>query len=124
MTYREPLPDGCPPDEADEITTPRVVYRLVRNNPPTDDDFQSQRSEKPTTQFNVSECRARGVSVFSNRRDVESQTKRYNLKSLAVCQVTLTADAGRIKKTGGSSHYTWCPYACYEILANCQLVNL
>ena len=47
MTYRELLSEGCPPDDAWEITAHRAVYRLVRNNPPTDDDFRSQRAEKP-----------------------------------------------------------------------------
>lgn len=32
MTYREPLPEGCPPDDAEEINAPRVVYRLVRSD--------------------------------------------------------------------------------------------
>ena len=78
MTYREPLPDDCPPDEAEEITSPRLVYRLVGGVPPTDDDFRSQRAEKPNAQFNVSECRARGVSVFTNLSDAERQTRRRN----------------------------------------------
>ena len=61
MTYREPLPEGCPPDNAEEIIAPRVVYRLVRNNPPTGDDFRSQRSERPDRVFHdVTECRAAG----------------------------------------------------------------
>ena len=61
MTYREPLPEDCPPDNAQEITAPRVVYRLVRSNPPTDDDFRSQREERPDQVFHdVTECRARG----------------------------------------------------------------
>ena len=123
MTYREPLPDNCPPDEAEEIAALRVVYRLVRNNPPTDDDFRSQRAEKPTGQFDVSECQARGVSVFANPRDAERQTRRRNLKGLVVCQVNLTAGAGRMKKTGGRSHHTWWLYDDYDILANCQSVN-
>ena len=64
MTYRESLPENCPPDTADEITSPRLVYRLVRNNPPTDDDFRSQRAEQPDRVFrNISECQARGLSV-------------------------------------------------------------
>ena len=123
MTYRESLPDNCPPDTADEITSPRLVYRLVRNIPPINDDFRSQRAEKPTAQFNVSECRARGVSVFTNLSDAERQTRRRNLRNLIPCLVTLTAGAGCIKKTGGSSHYTWWPYDGYDILANCQLVK-
>ena len=87
MTYREALPDNCPPETSDEITSPRLVFRLVRNNPPTDDDFQSQRAEKPTAQFNVSECRARGVSVFTNLSDAERQTRRRNLRHLVSCRV-------------------------------------
>ena len=59
MNYREPLPEGCPPDDAEEITAPRVVYRLVRNDPPTSYDFRSQRAESPRRVFRrVSECQA------------------------------------------------------------------
>ena len=47
MTYREPLPEDCPPDEAEEITSPHLVYRLVRNIPPIHNDFRSQRAENP-----------------------------------------------------------------------------
>ena len=86
MTYREPLPEGCPPDDAEEITAPRVVYRLVQSNPPTDDDFQSQRAERPTTRFNASECQARGVSVFADRRDVERQMEVPRLRRSAVAE--------------------------------------
>ena len=67
MNYREPLPENCPPDEAEEIAAPRLVYHLVRNNPPTDDDFQSQQAERPDRVFqDVTECQARGLSVFAN----------------------------------------------------------
>ena len=125
MTYREPLPEGCPPDDAEEITAPRVVYRLVRSNPPTGGDFRSQRAENPHRNFRrVTECQARGVSVFNNRRDAERQTEIPKLKGLAVCEVDLVAGAGRIKKTGRSSHYTWWPYAEYDILVNCRMVSL
>ena len=47
MTYREPLPDDCPPDEADEITSPRLVYRLVRGIPPTNEDFPPSGLKNP-----------------------------------------------------------------------------
>ena len=124
MTYREPLPEDCPPDDAEEITAPRVVYRLVRSHPPTNDDFRSQRAERPAARFNTSECRARGVSVFADRRDVERQTEVPRLRGSAVCRVELNTGAGRIKKTSGRSHYTWWPYAEYDILSNCQMVSL
>lgn len=123
MTYRESLPDDCPPGEAQEIDSPWVVYRLVRTSPPTDDDFRSQRAEKPKARFNVCECRARGVSVYTDRLDAEDQKRKSRLKSRLVCRVTLTPGAGRIKKTSGPSHHTWWPYYDYDILTTCQLVN-
>ena len=113
MQYHEPLPEGCPPDSAEEIISPRIVYRLVRKSPPKDKDFRSQRAENPTARFNVSECMARGLSVFANRRDAEKWTKRGNLRGWAVFQVVLAEGAGRIKKTGRDSHYTWWPYAAF-----------
>ena len=124
MLYRESFPDNCPPDTAAEIDAMCFVYRLVRNNPPTNDDFRSQRAEKPTARFNVSECRARGLSIFADRRVAERLAKKPNLTGSEICQVVLTPGAGRIKQTGGRSHYTWWPYKDYDILANCRLAQL
>ena len=123
MTYREPLPDDCPPDEAKEVDAPRVVYRLVRNNPPTDDDFQSQRAERPDRVFrDVTECQARGLSVFASRTIAEQLSTRGSLQGTAICQVILVPGAGRIQPTGRRSHHTWWPLADYDILANSQVV--
>ena len=123
MTYREPLPENCPPDEAEAIDATRLVYRLVRNNPPTDDDFQSQRAARPDRVFHdVTECQARGLSVFVSRNVAEQLSTTGSLQGTAVCQVTLTAGAGRIQPTGRRSHHTWWPLADYHILANCQVV--
>ena len=123
MNYREPLPDDCPPDDAEEITAPRVVYRLVRNNPPTDDDFRSQRAERPDRVFrDVNECQARGMSVFASLSAAESLSERGRLQGTAVCLVNLNPGAGSILLTGRHSHHTWWPLASYDILANCQVV--
>ena len=121
MPYREPLPDDCPPDAAAEITEPRLVYRLVRHNPPIDDDFRSQRAEKPDAIFSVDECQACGLSVYARPRDAARQAARPNLRGTVVCRVRLIRGAGRILKTGGNSHYTWWPLAAYDILPHCQM---
>ena len=124
MTYREPLPEGCPPEDSEEIAEPRVVYRLVRNNPPSDDDFRSQRAERPDRVFRpVTECQARGVSVFASLNIAEDLATRGSLHGRAVCQVILAPGAGRILPTGGRSHHTWWPLADYDILANCQVMT-
>ena len=123
MPYREPLPDDCPPDDAEEIDAARFVYRLVQNNPPTDDDFRSQRAERPDQIFrDVTECQARGLSVFANLNIAERLSASGRLQGMTVCQVTLASGAGRIQPTGRRSHHTWWPLDDYDILANCQVV--
>ena len=126
MTYRELLPDNCPPDEAEEIDEPRVVYRLVRNSPPTDGDFRSQRAERPDRVFrNITECQARGLSV---RTDLGSAVELMGLRTMRgrmICEVQLDHEAGRIMQTGEDpGHSTWWPLAEYDILANCSLVTI
>ena len=122
MPYREPLPDDCPPHDATEITAPRIVYRLVRHNPPVDDDFRSQRAENPGREFeDVSECQARGLSVYSRRAVVERRVKatHFRRQGMLVCQVDLDRGAGQIQRTGRRAHYTWWTLADYDILAVC-----
>lgn len=119
MRYREKLPPGCPPSEASEIQEPRAVFRLVRSAPPTDADFRSQRAERgPAHVFEgVSECVARGVSVFADRRDAESLLASKRMKGRLLCRVFLDAGAGRIQRTKKGSHHTWWPLAAFDILS-------
>ena len=86
--YRDELPPGCPPEGqglTKEITTETICYRLVRNDPPTDEDFRSQRTLEPNRDFGVSECRAKGLSVFRQPGDAvrssEPQQKPARSKS-------------------------------------------
>ena len=124
MSYREPLPAGCPPEAAAEILAPREVFRLVRGTPPTLDDFNSQRAEKPVDAFQVSECQARGLSVFADRSDSERALKLPTLRGRLICRLRLEAGAGRIQQTGRPSHHTWWPLAAFDILAHCGMENV
>lgn len=119
MSYLELLPEGCPPDAAEEIAASLEVFRLVRGNPPTLDDFRSQRAEKPNAVFQVSECQARGLSVFAERRDSERALKLPTLRGRSICRLRLEAGAGRIQQTGRPSHHTWWPLAAFDILTHC-----
>lgn len=121
MSYRDSLPEGCPPDAAEEVTTPRAVFRLVRTDPPTLDDFLSQRQEKPNKEFyGVTECQACGLSVFADRRDAEAKAlKLPRLRNRKICRVSFPAGAGRIQQTFQPSHHTWWPLADFDILAHC-----
>ena len=123
--FREPLSDDCPPEDADEIGELRVVFRLVSQNPPTEDDFRSQRAEHPNRTFrNVSECQARGLSVHSDVRASENilRLPHMHRRGMVICQVVLDAGAGYIQQTGRDrSHHTWWPLASYDILNHCSV---
>ena len=124
MSFREELPEGCPPDAAEEIAAPRQVFRLVRANSPTLDDFRSQRAEKPNAHFSVSECQARGLSVFADRQDSAKALKLPTLRGRSICRLTLEVGAGRILQTGQASHHTWWPLANFQILAHCEVESV
>ena len=122
MNYREPLPDGCPPDTAEEIIQPRDVFRLVRTDPPTEEDFKSQRAEKPGHTFSgVDECQVRGLSVHTERRDSENALKLPKLRGRLICRLRLGFGAGKILQTGRRSHHTWWPLADYDVLVQCTV---
>ena len=123
--FREPLPDNCPPEEAEEITARSVVFRLVSHNPPTAADFRSQRAEHPHRVFrNVSECLARGLSIHTDARVSENILKLPHMRrrGMIVCRVALDEGAGYIQQTGREpSHHTWWPLASYDLLNNCSI---
>ena len=122
MNYREPLPDGCPPDTAEDIVQPRDVFRLVRTDPPTEEDFKSQRAEKPGHTFlGINECQARGLSVHAERRDSEKALKLPKLRGRLICRLRLGLGSGKIQQTGRPSHHTWWPLADYDVLAQCTV---
>ena len=121
MKYRERLPDGCPPVEAEEIRAAREVFRLVDGDLPTDADFASQRALHPDRTFGVTECQALGLSVHTDLRDSKRALKLPNLQGRRICRVRLGPGAGRIQQTGGRSHHTWWPLADYDILSVCEL---
>ncbi len=119
MSYRDPLPIGCPPAEAVEVAAPRAVFRLVRTDPPASKDFLSQRQENPAKVFSgVSECLVCGISVFADKHDAAAKAQKLpSLKNRKICRVTLTSGAGRIQPTFQPSHHTWWPLAAFDILA-------
>ena len=120
MNYREPLPEGCPPDAAEDTIASREVFRLVRTSPPTEEDFTSQRAQNPGRDFGkISECQARGLSVFAERGDSQKALKLPRLRGRLICRVVLEKGAGSIQQTGQRSHHTWWPLADFDILAYC-----
>jgi hypothetical protein len=122
MKYREALPENCPPEAAEKIVAARHVFRLVRSNPPTTDDFRSQRDLKPDAVFHgVTECQARGLSVHAERIDSDKARKLPRLKGHLICRIALAAGAGAIQQTGRPSHHTWWPLVAFDVMAFCTV---
>lgn len=125
MSYRESLPEGCPPDASEEIVAPRDVYRLLRSSPPTLGDFRSQRAEKPDREFlGIAECQARGLSVYAEKADCEKLLKLSHMRNRTVCRVRLDGGSGRLQQTFQPSHHTWWPLASFDILAHCGVESV
>lgn len=97
--FREPLPEKCPPSDAEEISIDLVVFRLIVSQTPCEDDFKSHQAKKPHVVYR-DPCEARGVSVFETIQSAMTASKLPTLKAKIACKVTLTAGAGFIKKTG------------------------
>lgn len=106
-----------------EIASEQVVFRLVKTRPATQEDFRSQRAERPSATFkNVTECQALGLSVFTERSDAVEKARRLpKFRGFQVCKVRLAAGAGRIQQTFQPSHHTWWPLATFDILAHCEM---
>ena len=120
MAYREPLPPDCPPGDAAAVAAARTFYRMVWNDPPADSDFRSYRDLEPDEDFGDDECRARGLSLYANRRAVERLQAGERWRGALICQVTILPNAGPIKKTR-RHHYTWWPLAGFAILQHSRI---
>lgn len=121
--YREELPNGCPPEDADQTQDEQVVYRLVTADPPVDDDFKSHFLLNPAKDYRGHECIASGLSVVPTVEDAQSLTSLPALRGKLPCKVTLSAEAGMIKQTRAAPHHTWWPFADFDILACCEMVT-
>ena len=124
--YREQLPAGCPPSTSEEITAVRVVYRLVRGNPPTEGDFDSYRARNPRKRpfpEPERECLAHGVSVWNSPEAANEKRKLPGLDDRLICRVQLGPGAGRIERNGAAGHCTWWPLASFRFLPRCRVVD-
>lgn len=110
-SYREDLPDSCPPAEAAPPPS-SDVYRLVATDTPTEEDFYSHaklgKKKKPS---GVCECRWASCSVYDasspkGYAQVVNLTKIPALRDRKyVALVTVDEKSGEtIKSANGSSH--------------------
>lgn len=132
IVFRDALPDGCPPNEADAIRASRVVYRAVHPDVDPAGDFQSVRQESPDFHDSeADECILCGVTVFTTReaaRKALKHGKGHKWAGKRVGMLTLTAGAGAILRTyrgqptERGEHWTWWPARDFDPLPRVEVL--
>lgn len=109
MEWPNHFPEGCPPDDADDAHG--TVVRLVRGNPPTPEDFQSQYEGNPRRSWGDDRCRACGLSVFQDPEDARAISRRIPaFRNRHIATADLEPAMGRLKHTPSKhepTHHTW-----------------
>ena len=112
MTFRQDLPENCPPDTATRIEQTTTFYRLIEAWPPTNEDFDPVWDLHPERHRTLmkAECRAKGLTVFDTPQAAQKIRARYDQHShKIVCEVSIAPDSGKIVQ-GETNHYTWWPF--------------
>ena len=123
MTYREDLPNNCPPEDAAPLDETAYFFRLVDQYPPAEGDFDSVWKTQPGRHERLpDECIAKGVSLFDNPRALEARTRQGNFSDKVTCLVRVTPESGPVRQ-GTSHHHTWWPFRDYDIPVNCSEYN-
>lgn len=112
MRFRDEFPEDCPPPEASEIREPVIVYRLSSKFPAQPRDFQSAWQRQPGAEslIGLTECQAKGLSVFTDLADARSALSDRG--NGFVVELELSAGMGVIQETPSRlrrSHCTWWP---------------
>ena len=112
--------DSCPPEDAKPASG--IVYYLVRNNPPEEEDFIPGIEKHPHAYAHREKdevCQAHGFSVFRDINDaLKAEKTCKGLRGTKTAVGVLTSECGLIKKTPSRrrrSHHTWWPPLGMEI---------
>jgi hypothetical protein len=125
MTFSWPayFSDDCPPQDSQPASG--EVYRLVKNDPPKEDDFLTHKELFPEKDFGDQECQACGVSVSRDADDIPVLKRRVpGLRERMLARGILDSSLGKIKSTPGPvrSHHTWWVpvgvqrHACFSVV--------
>lgn len=124
IQYKEELPDGCPPPDAEEIQN-MVFYRLVNSHPPTGEDFTCLKAQNPTKDQKSHECEARALSVFVELSGAVELLKLPTQRGKQIAKLKLGNNAGKHKRTfTRQHHHSWWIYHSFDPLACCEAVEI
>lgn len=124
IQYKEELPDGCPPLDAEDIQG-IVFYRLVASHPPTEKDFLSLKALNPSKNHKSLECEARAVSVSVELNGALDLLKLPTQKGKLIAKLNLGGNTGKYKRTfARAHHHSWWIYNSCDPLSFCEAVKM
>jgi hypothetical protein len=106
------MPDGCPP--LDAPLAQGLVFRVVKSDPPTPEDFLTYFEEDKVRPDR--ECDCHGVSVFRDSDDAVAYAEKFQYLGEFIARGSLenqhgkVADTPRIVNGERVSHATWWPF--------------
>lgn len=101
------MPDCCPPADASDAAG--KVFRIVRHNPATADDFKTH-TEKGTAR-SADACERAGVSVFLTHRQACHRLRLSPHLGTMIAAGTLTPTHGKMHvNKPEAGHANWWPY--------------
>jgi hypothetical protein len=103
---RTDLPNNCPPNNNQEIIGD--LFRLVKNDPPGDDDFLDWIDEFPGRKFSI-ECKAKSMCLFINgskHHDDLKKTPRMLVLYKYQAQIKYDKSSGNFF-LNNSGHVSW-----------------
>lgn len=111
-----PLPDTCPPDEADELAEGTIVYRLVTASKPGPEDFRPCKDEPNKKRPPIcDECRWASYSIFHENTarhrlvDITKLPKNKHLKYVAKVEIGLDSGVA-LAWPRDAQHYSFWMY--------------
>lgn len=105
VTFREPLPSSCPPDNCTGPTSDRA-WRLLKAATVTNEDFDSAVVKQPSRNF-PDMCYARGISLVPTIDMCRSIVKSPRMKAFThAVAVTCDAAAG-VWHQDSETHVSW-----------------
>lgn len=120
--WAEPLPPGCPPNDAVRPSA-TCFYRFVAAFPPSERDFHSQRMLCPSRSFGQGECIASAVSLVDSLAGcgLVKKLPLYKNKRIVV-MIVLPPESGLVKQTGTNQwHYSWWRRRGFDPIPRCKL---
>jgi hypothetical protein len=109
LAFPSDWPPDCPPEDAEHATG--RCYRITKNDPPTEEDFQTPHEAGKLKRRPA--CLRCALSILRTRQDAVHQRQLFPFLGQYVAEGELNPSYGKTKLTPAKvpTHTTWWSYA-------------